>query len=166
MASRLPQALGINAAYALLKRKRHKSKDEFLTLKRIERELAKAGEDLSARATEIATEAGLDVLLPAIEEGVLDLDPLDVGEGDTDVMVERMSQLIAEIVAPRSTTLLMLDDASGGLLRAMLNEGVIPDARLAPATQADVAARFIAWVPSFPDADHCVRQKGGTPMIR
>jgi hypothetical protein len=92
-------------------------------------------------------------LLPAIEEGVLDLDPLGAGEGDTDVMVERMSELIQDIVAPASTTLPMFDDASGGLLRAMVNEGAIPDARLAPATQADVASRFIAWIPAFPDAD-------------
>jgi hypothetical protein len=118
-----------------------------------ERELAKAGADLSARAAEIATEAGLGELPPAIEESVLDLDPLGVDEGDTDVMVERMSQLITDLVAPTSTTLPMSDDASGGLLRAMLNEGVIHDPRLTPATQAEVAARFVAWVPAFPDAD-------------
>lgn len=132
MASQLPQAHTLNAAYTTLKRKRHKTKDELLALKRLECELAKAGDDLLARAAEIATEAGLNALLPAIEEGVLDLDPLGSGEGDTDVMVERMSELIQDIVAPASTTLPMFDDGSGGLLRAMVNEGAIPDARLPP----------------------------------
>jgi hypothetical protein len=118
----------------------------------------------------MATEAGLGELLPAIEEGVLDLDPLGVGEGDTDVMVKRMSHLIADIVAPTSTTLPMFDDGSGGLLRAMLKEGVIPDARLTPATQVEVAAKFIAWVPAFPDADLDAilnaRSSLRTPLVR
>ena len=153
MASQLPQAHDLDVVYAALKRKRHKTRDELLALKRIERELANAGDDLAARAAQMATKAGLHELLPALEEGVLDLDPLGVGEGDTDVMVERMSQLIADIVAPTSTTLPMFDDGSGGLLRAMLKEGVISNVRLAPANQADVAARFIAWVPAFPAAD-------------
>lgn len=170
MASQMPQAHDLNAIYVTLKRKRHKSKDELLALRRIERELAKAGDNLSTRAAEIATEAGLDELLPAIEEGVLDLDPLGVGEGDTDIMVERMSQLIADIVAPTSTTLPMFDDGSGGLLRAMLNEGVISHARLDSATQAEVAARFIAWVPAFPDADLDVilsaRSSLRAPLVR
>lgn len=153
MASQLPQAHDLNALYAALRRKRHRTKDELLALRRIERELARAGDDLSTRAAGVATEAGLDELLPAIEAGVLDLDPLGVGEGDTTVAVERMSDLIADVVAPTSTTLPMFDDGSGGLLRAMLKEGLIPDARLVRASQAQVATRFIAWVPAFPIAD-------------
>ncbi|HJQ90478.1 MAG TPA: hypothetical protein VJ950_02125 [Acidimicrobiia bacterium] len=152
MASQLPQGHDLSDVYTILKRKRHKTKDELLELKRIERELVKAGDDLTTTATEMATNAGLGELLPAIEEGVLDLDPLGAEDGDTNVMVERMSQLISDVVAPSSTTLPMFDDGSGGLLRAMLNEGVIADARLANATQTDVAARFISWVPAFPDA--------------
>jgi len=35
----------------------------------------------------------------------------------------------------------------------MLKEGGIPDARLTPTTQVEVAARFVSWVPAFPNAD-------------
>jgi hypothetical protein len=101
----------------------------------------------------MAIEAGLHELLPAVEEGVLDLDPLGAEEGDLDRMVERMSQLITDVVASRSTTLPMFDDQSGGLLRAMMKEGQLPDAHFELSSQAEVAARFITWMPAFPAAD-------------
>jgi hypothetical protein len=149
----LPGAQNPLAFYETLKRKRHKTRDELLALKRLEREFSKAGDELSARAAKIASDAGLDSLLPAIEKGVLELDALGIEEGDTNIMVERMTQLIADLVAPTSTTLPMFDDGSGGFLRAMMEEGTIPNAQLAPSTQAGVAARFIAWIPTFPNAD-------------
>jgi hypothetical protein len=92
-------------------------------------------------------------LLPAIEEGVLKIDTLGLEEeGDTDVLVQRVSDLIANVVAPESTTLPMFDDASGDFLRAMQVEGMLSSARLEPAQQIGVASQFIEWVPAFPNA--------------
>lgn len=153
LAEAMPDAHEFHELYTTLKHKKHKTREELLTLKALERAVSKAGDQLSAKAFEIASDAGLIELLPAIEHGVLDLDPLGVDEGDTDVMVERMSALIAEIVAPGSTTMPMLDNGSGDLLKAMLKEEMIPQARLQPLTQASVAGQFISWVPAFPDTD-------------
>lgn len=170
MASQLPDAHHLHRAYTTLKRTRHKTKEELLTLRRIERELAAAGDALSAKAAEIAHEAGLGELSPAVEEGLLDVDLLGLEDGDTDKMVHRLSELIAQIVSPESTSMPMMDDASGGLLKAMMAEGIIPQARLEGAAQARIASRFIAWVPAFPDASLesvlSAREHLKTPLIR
>lgn len=167
--SQMPEAHDLHAVYTELKRKKHKTREELLAIRQIERGLAESGDALSAKAAEIGDEAGLGELLPAIEEGLLDLDPLGLGEGDTDVMVQKMSDLIAQIVSPTSMTLPMLDDQSGNLLEAMLNEGAIADAQLDGATHAGIASRFVAWVPAFPMADIdailSAREALRTPLI-
>jgi hypothetical protein len=99
------------------------------------------------------TDAGVAELLPAIEQGVLKVDTLGLEEGgDTDVLVQRVSDLIAKVVAPGSTTLPMFDDTSGGFLRAMQAEGTLSSARLEGAQQVGMASQFIEWVPAFPNA--------------
>jgi hypothetical protein len=55
MASQLPQGHDLSDIYTALERKRHETKDELLALKRIERELVKVGDDLTATAPEMAT---------------------------------------------------------------------------------------------------------------
>lgn len=76
----------------------------------------------------------------------------------------------AQIVSPASTTLPMLDDGSGDLLKAMLTEGIIADAQLDTTTHAGVASRFIGWMPAFPDADLntilAARRALRAPLIR
>jgi hypothetical protein len=153
MAAGLPRGQSFRGIYEALKAKRYKTREELLVFKQMDRVLTEAEEELSARTDELAINAGLGEILSAAEEGVLEFNFLGIDEGDSHVMVERMTQLIGDIVAPASTTLPMFDDSSTGFLRAMLNEGIIPEARLAPATQVGVAARLIGWVPAFPDAD-------------
>jgi hypothetical protein len=154
MTSQMSQGQDIRSVYETLKRKRHKSRQELIAIKTIERKLSEAAEELEATTAQMADDAGFGELLPLIEEGILDLDLLGVEEdGDTSVMIDRLTELISSIVAPESTTFPMFDDGSGGLLHGMLNEGLIPNAHLARTTQTAIAARFIGWLPAFPAAD-------------
>jgi len=87
---------------------------------------------------------------------VLDLDPLradrlDDWYGDQG-LVHEMAQLIERLLGPSAQTYPMFSESTGGIARAMVKEGKIAGAELAPATQAGIAGRFIAAIDAFPDA--------------
>ena len=67
-------------------------------------------------------------------------------------IVERLVGEISRSVAPKATTFPMFDEQAGGLLRAMIAEGVVPDADLAPAKHAHFAGYLAGTVSTFPEA--------------
>lgn len=67
-------------------------------------------------------------------------------------MGEAVATLIAAVIGPSSMTHPMFSQLGGGLARAMIREGKIEGAELAPASQVGVAGQFISGLPAFPDA--------------
>jgi len=102
----------------------------------------------------MVSDPSVNELASAIDAGVLALDPLGLDQAsfDTEALTLAAVNLLTNVVGPRADTYPLFDDSAGGMLRAMLREGHLPDARLAPATQAGLAGRYIDQLEAFPDA--------------
>jgi hypothetical protein len=123
---------------------------------------------VDAKINEILDTAQAGELSRARDAGVLDLDPLGTQMGSTLVgsieaaalgpsgqfaePAQALVDLIERILGPDAATYPMFSELPGGLASAMVREGKIGGAELAPATQAGIAGRFIAAIDAFPDA--------------
>lgn len=139
-----------------LREKKHKSGDEIITLRSMDRKLDAALADTEKTIYDMLEEAKAGEIERAMQAGVLDLDPLgteDMSQAyTTDGLVRAMTTLIAQILSPASQTYPLFSEFTGGLAQAMVREGQIAGAELAPTTQAGIARRFIATIDAFPDA--------------
>lgn len=136
----------------------------------------------------IAAQPGITEVQRALAEGVLTLNTLGMrpvptmkeairlaarkvekGQGQLDV-VERMLAEIADSVAPSATSHPMFDEQAGGLLRSMIDEGVLPGVDLGPATHAHLAGHLVGTLDAFPEAhvDEVldVRRALAEPLVR
>lgn len=72
--------------------------------------------------------------------------------GRFDDQANELLRLIESVLGPGASTFPMFSELTGGLARAMVKEGKIAGAELAPATQAGIAGRFISALEAFPAA--------------
>jgi hypothetical protein len=152
----LPDAAEAAAAWRALRNVRHRTREQIIAMKRFEAVLEEPTRKMAATIENILETAGAAELAVAMGAGVLDLDPLGTDQADEafsiDGLGDALTKLIAAVLGPSSTTHPMFSELGGGLARAMLREGKIEGAELAPATQAGVAGQFISALPAFPDA--------------
>jgi len=156
MVAGLPDGAGPAAVWRAMEAKKHKTAPEIIALKQMEKKLETSGREMAAKIEEMLEEAKAGELERAMQAGVLDLDALGADQlaepYSKDGITHAVTELIGEVLSPRSTTYPMFSELTGGLARAMVNEGKIAGAELAPATQAGVAGRFISAIDAFPDA--------------
>lgn len=147
---------GVMAEHDRLRRLKRGSRqrDDLIKLHLIEKALRETQEQIVGRIEDLLATPSLEELAIAVDEGSLHLDAMGLAEGDwgTASMVQKATELLTDLVGPVSTSLPMFDDSASGLVRSMLKEGLIPDAFLAPATEAGLAGRYIDQLEAFPEA--------------
>jgi hypothetical protein len=142
------------AAIRALERKKRKTVEEHYRLRGLTAALKSSGDDMAKVVEDILTKAGVEELGTAVAAGVLDLDPLGFDEGGKSERVgERVTSLLAEVVAPGSTTFPLLDEDTAGLLAAMVKEGVAPVPAIGHLAQPAIATRWIGEMQAYPFAD-------------
>jgi len=152
LAGVLPGGEAIPAAVDYLLSRKHYSKQELLMMGQLRD---------SARELERVVEAQLDKagageFAPAIEAGVVDIDLLGVDEmtddGDFDIVLEHVTRLMERTVSSSSKSHPLFDGSASDYLKAMINEGVVSDVALGPATEIGMARALIANLEAFPKA--------------
>jgi hypothetical protein len=151
--SNLPEGAGVARRIDALRRKKHPTVDERYLLRDLNKELRTTGEQLAETVENLLTEAGVSELARAIEAGVLDLEPLGINEADgMNRIAERLSHLLGEVAAPGSTTYPLLDESTGGMLSAMIREGLVEEPDRRRTTEPAVGTSWIGEMETFPDA--------------
>lgn len=156
IAAALPEGRAGAEMLQALRRKKHRSGPEIIALKRLEKQLEASAVKFEQSIASMLEKAKASELDAAMQAGVLDIDALGVnsetGSYSSEAMTRAVAALIEEVLGAQSSTYPMFSEMLGGLARAMVKEGKIAGAELAPATQAGVAGRFISAIEAFPHA--------------
>lgn len=156
IAARHPDGTGLSEYWNYLRTKKQRTKDEIINARQLERKLEEVGRDWAKQTEEMLEEAKASELGRAMQAGVLDLDTLGADRLDepysTEAITRELGALIETVLTPESSTYQMFSELTGRHARALVSEGKIAGAELAPATQAGVAGRFISAMDAFPDA--------------
>ncbi len=168
---KMPGQADVVAAIRSLERKKHKTVDEHYRLRGLRAALQSSGDEMAEVVEGILTKAGVEELGTAVAAGVLDLDPLGFDEGgDSERVVQRVTSLLSDVVAPGSTTFPLLDEDTAGLLGAMVKEGITPAPSVGHLAQPAIAARWIGEMQAYPFADMTavldLREKLKGPLVR
>ena len=116
--------------------------------------LRRTGDELGRVLDNTLDEAGAQDLVPAFEAGLVDLDPLgatgDDDEALFDHIVAHLQRRLTELVSETETSYPLFDDEAGGLLRAMVEEGHVPNPDFQLANEVGMARSFITGLDAFP----------------
>jgi len=134
-----------------LRRKRHKSRDEILAIERFKMMAREAASGFATAAETMLAQAGAEELQPALDAGVLRLDPL-LAADSSNVAAAYLGKL-GELLA-QSDVHVVFDDETGGLVRAGVAEGLFEVSAGAErrGKQAAAATGFIGRMPALPRA--------------
>lgn len=175
MASVLPGSEDAVAVYEDLKRRRSKlSPVERIALMRMEKALKASGDEMAETVRGMLETAGMPELQRAMEAGVLGIHMLDLEDAKPDefstTVTEGLVKVLAQAVSPKARTFPLFDDGAGGLVKSMVAEGLITDARTSRANEVGAAGQLIAQMEAFPcaemDAVLDVRSQLRLPLIR
>lgn len=110
-------------------------------------------DELREKVEEILDEAGAEELVPAIEAGLLDIEPLLDETGDMDHMMEEFVSKLGQVLRDGKSYPLF-DDATGSLVRAGIAEGLFESGAMAMRRGREVgaASQFMFYLPAFPNA--------------
>jgi hypothetical protein len=172
--SEMDPGADVTEMYQRLRRRRRLTLDQRAKLRTIEQILEEGVDSLVETIEGMLTDAGAEELSLGIERGVVELHGLGPG-GSPDYappweeMIASIQQIVADSVASDAATFPLFDDGAGGLLRAMLDEGKISDARSRRPIEAGIAGHLLTGLEAFPDADMDVildvRQRLRAPLI-
>jgi hypothetical protein len=141
-------------SYQRLRRKRQRTRDEILLLERVRRKFRESRGELGAAAEGILERAGAGELEPAIEQGLLEIEPLITGdEFDIEEMLRTFVDRLADVLAGQRMYPLF-DDATGDLLSAHIAKGLFNPSPGAVdrGKQVGAASHFLSQLPAFPKA--------------
>lgn len=110
-----------------LKRKRYRSKEELLVVMRASEFIRRTWAELQSKIDDIATEAGADGLVAALESGLVELEVYN--QEDTEEMLRAFFDSVGDAVVCGGTYPLF-DDQTGDLVRAALREGKLSGDRI------------------------------------
>lgn len=103
---------------------------------------------------ELLTSAGADALIPAIEDGLLEIDPIASGEEfSVEIWMQQFIDALAAALAD-GVSYPLFDDATGSLVGAHIAEGLIEPTALSNARgkQVTAASGLMSRLPAFPKA--------------
>jgi hypothetical protein len=156
MASVLPDGAVPVATWKAMRQIKQRTADQIITMKRMEAMLEKSSKEMAEKIESMLDEAKASELEQAMQAGVLELDPLGADRLEEPFSNEgillAVTNLIQDVLGPSATTHPMFSEMTRGLARAMVQEGKIEGAELAPATRASMAGQFISALEAFPDA--------------
>jgi hypothetical protein len=175
MASVLPGSEDAVAVYEELRCRRKKLTGiERITLMRMEKALKTSGDEIAETVTGLLETAGMPELQRAMEAGVLGIHMLDLDQAKPDEFSSRVTEglvkVLAQSVSATARTFPLFDDGAGGLVKSMIAEGLITDARAARSNEVGTAGQLIGQLEAFPDAAMDVvldvRERLRQPLIR
>ena len=157
--------------YDELAAKNHKTRSDMQTLIGFRRIVSKGAREILLVAEGLISDAGGDELLPAIEAGLVTVDPLFREDGTDrdlmDVYLERLQELLNDGHAYP-----LFDDQIGSLVRQAVAEGAwelgaTPTRR---GKQVSAASQIIEQLPAFPGASVSeilgIRDELRAPLVR
>src|SRR6266508_1224796 len=168
----VPDLVAVLDTYEALRAKRRRSREEILIVEKVRRQLDAAWVELRPKLDELLSRSGVEQLLPAIEQDLLEIDLIVSGnEFDFEWFLhEFVDRLLRSLLSPIVYPL--FDDTSGALVRAHVAEGLIEPrpASDSRAKQVAAAARFMSRLPAFPQATVAevldVRKALSSPLVR
>lgn len=175
MASVLPGGEDAFALYEDLKRRRKKlSGIERLALMRMETVLKASGDEMAETVTGMLETAGMPELQRAMEAGVLGIHMLDLDQAKPDEFSSRVTEglvkVLAQSVSPNARTFPLFDDGTGSLVKSMVADGLITDARAKRSNEVGAAGQLVGQMEAFPDAAMDavldVRKRLRQPLVR
>lgn len=128
--------------------------------------------ELRVKVDEMLSRVGLDQLLPALEIGVLEVEPLvDPSKPEIDEMIAVFVEKLGGILSG-GITYPLFDDRAGDLIRAGIAEGLfVPSAdALDRGREVGAASEFMHYLPAFPPASVAeildLRRELQSPLVR
>lgn len=161
--------LGVDRYRALMKKK-HRTRDELLLLRRFESEFERHWDELTAVVGNLAERAGALGIVEAMRSGVLQLDPLHAGDG-TDALIAEFLETVGDAIRSNRTHPLF-DDETGNLVRLAIETGklTVSSAGVSRGKHSGLAASLLERLPLFEAASLdellSVRRDLERPLIR
>jgi hypothetical protein len=159
-------------AYAQLRRKKGKTRHEIQGLLQAKRVLREFAGEWTEKVEEMLMDAGADELIPAMEAGLVTIDPLmRAGDQGDDALFNAYITRLRELLKTGHAYPL-LDDQTGDLVRAAVSEGAWELGAVARrrGKQITGASRFMERLPGFPDASMQeileIRDRLRPPLVR
>lgn len=155
--------------------KRHKTRSDMQLLIGLKKRLRDGAAEILAKAEEMIEEAGGTELIPAMEAGLITLDPLvredEVDTSNDDLVFDAFIARLRELLRDNHAYPLF-DDQIGDLVRATVAEDVFEmgEASVRRGKQVSTAARFMQQLPAFPAATVAeildIRDELRSPLVR
>jgi hypothetical protein len=185
-----PEAAEAFAHYDRLRRKPNPSRRDREHIATFRALLAENAHEISAKSREMLHDAGADEILPAVEAGLVQIDPVIRGDDETVAAIassvaraagvaSAYDSLIAESFIRRVAALLadpltypLFDEMVGDVVRAQVAEGLfeIRDTAKRRGKQVSAAAQLMRGMPSFPAASIAeildIRNELRTPLTK
>lgn len=155
--------------YEELRRKKSRRPAELMAVAQFKKLLRDSVTELGDAVRKLSADAGANELTPAIDAGVVQIDPLVAA--DAKEMLEVYMQKLGALIK-RGKAYPVFDDATGELVRAGVAEGLLQVSRgnERRGRQAAVATDLLSRMPSLPRASMdqvlSVRRELETPLIR
>jgi hypothetical protein len=135
--------------------KRHRTTQELQAFGQMKRALRQMATEIDQKYEELLEDAGAVELIPAIEAGLVEIDPIFMDEhvGDDDILINSYMDKLKFLLVDR-TSYPLFDEDTGALVRAAVGEGMFDLGETAKrrGKQAATATDYIARVPTFPEA--------------
>ncbi|MEJ7567441.1 MAG: hypothetical protein WKF41_04165 [Gaiellaceae bacterium] len=150
----IPGAEQLADVYEQLRDKRRRSRAELQQLLGIKRLLREMAFDLQGTVVPMLEKAGATELVPAIEAGLLGIDPLlSEFSDDEDALISAFVEKLRDLLVGRAAYPLF-DAQVGSLVRAGVDEGMFEVGATARrrGKNVGIASDLIARVPAFPEA--------------
>jgi hypothetical protein len=145
------------ATYDEMVARAHKTRSEMQTIVGFRKILIEGAQSILVKVEELIDQAGGTELIPAIEAGLLTLDPLvredEVDPSNDDLVFDAFISRLREVLVDGHGYPLF-DDQVGGLVHAAVAENAfeIGNVSTRRAKQVSAAAQFMQHLPAFPDA--------------
>lgn len=150
--------LGLLDLYVQLGAKKRRTRHELLMYQSMRAKLVECARELHETCVGLLERAGAQHLAVPLESGLLEIrnlteDPPGPGSFDADRLTLAFAQELGRAFE-RGDSYLLLDDASGQLLRSMILEGIVSPSRgvVSKGKQVGTAHLFMEELPAFPDA--------------
>lgn len=158
--------------YADMQRKKRKNREEMQAVMQMKRLLRESSAEWLEKVEEMLLAAGASELTPALDAGLVAFDPLvrEENRGD-DALFEAYMTRLRDLLNSQHVYPL-LDDATGGLVRAAVSEGAwdLGDVARRRGKQVAGASQFMERLPAFPDASMAeildIRDRLRVPLVR
>lgn len=168
-----PAAPTLFAQFRALATKRHRTRQELQALGQMKRALRQMAMEIGERYEELLEDAGAAELIPAIEAGLVEIDPIVMDEhvGDDDILIKSYMDKLKSLLVAR-TSYPLFDEDTGTLVRAAVGEGMFDLGATAKrrGKQAATATDYITRVPAFPGATIAevldIRSELAKPLVR